>query len=166
MSQTNKESLQSKQAVCAKLPRTHVLEDVLADGNCLFRALQRGLGQITVFQRNHEFVRHACVHQIATNAVLNSRFFDERDRQTYLSSMDTLGTYGDELCVAAFCAQFQCAVSVFSPEYEVQRFGDHFDQRLLITVVIILMLSFSEICPLMPARFILISVISMSLMRR
>ena len=166
MSQTNKESLQSKQAVCAKLPRTHVLEDVLADGNCLFRALQRGLGQITVFQRNHEFVRHACVHQIATNAVLNSRFFDERDRQTYLSSMDTLGTYGDELCIAAFCAQFQCAVSVFSPEYEVQRFGDHFDQRLLITVVIILMLSFSEICPLMPARFILISVISMSLMRR
>eukprot|EP00439_Symbiodinium_sp_Y106_P002296 s4647_g1.t1 len=53
---------------------------------------------------SHEVARTSCVNTIRTS--FSNRFADF-DRDVYLDAMAQLGTYGDELCIAALSRHFE-----------------------------------------------------------
>lgn len=114
----------AKRSILNQLPGQLRYEHVLGDGNCLFRALQRGLTQIVSAPPDHIQIRAACVQAIRDKSELNAGFFDRIDFTNYVNSMAVDGTYGDELCIRAFCFHFNCAVTVFTASHGAQHFGN------------------------------------------
>ena len=122
------------QAISNKLDPDLTVQSVLADGNCLFRALARVYNQQTQAGLTHVAVRQFCVQQIQDNPDLSIRFDTNEHMNRYLQHMRLDGSYGDELCVHAFCALYQCKVSVFLPQWDTQIFGNEFAENLHVRI--------------------------------
>ena len=99
------------------------IQAVIADGNCLFRALARTYNQQKHTMLTHSCVRDQCVLCVDTNQEFCDRFHTIAEKAQYLQRMCQDASYGDELCVRDFCATFQCQVAVFSPQWDRQIFG-------------------------------------------
>ena len=114
---------QTLQVIVNKIDPCMHIQAVIADGNCLFRALARTYNQQKHTMLTHSYVRDQCVLCIDTDQEFCDRFHTIAEKAQYLQHMCQDASYGDELCVHAFCATFQCQVAVFSPQWDTQIFG-------------------------------------------
>ncbi len=80
------------------LPSHLHLQETLGDGNCLFRALARGMSQFQGGEIPHDAVRSSCVSEILSNSSLSARFLNNTELEHY-TTLARDGTYGDELYV-------------------------------------------------------------------
>ncbi|CAE7804996.1 unnamed protein product [Symbiodinium sp. CCMP2592] len=101
-------------ALTRVIPKGHFIQDTIADGNCLFRAFCTGYSALTGFGLSHEVARISCIDTLRTSFA--DRFADF-DRGAYLDSMAQLGTYGDELCIAALSKHFEVKVLLDSKRW-------------------------------------------------
>lgn len=122
------------------IPKTHFLQKVPGDGNCLYTALARALQANSGQHLSCQEMRSIIVHAIATDPNLQTSFFDEIDLTNFVQEQSVEGTYGDELCIKAFCSLYHLQVKVFLPDAAPLKFGhdgnvlflafnmrDHFD---------------------------------------
>ena len=111
------------------IPKGHFIQDAIADGNCLFRAFCIGYNVLMTPGLSHEVARTSCVNTIRTS--FSDRFADF-DRDVYLGEMAQLGTYGDELCIAALSRHFEIKVCVYHPFHPLSVWGDCYgDSRVV-----------------------------------
>lgn len=123
--QENKQVLQERKRlrhrIRQQLPPQSNIVNILADGNCLFRAVSRGLSQLHM-QFNHVELRQMRVDSIRSN--FSNRFHDQIDFHNYVSAMACNAEYGDELCIQALALSLHVFIEVFSPDHNPQRFGN------------------------------------------
>ena len=92
------------------------------DGNCLFRAINRGVCQFRACP-DHVILRRQCVEAIQQIPELYNRFGFPEDLRTFTNDMSQDGHYGDEICIHALAIVLQLYIEVFLPEHPVQLFG-------------------------------------------
>ena len=125
-------------AIQRQIDEDRFIQSVLADGNCLFRALARAFNQVHGTAIEHLQVRAACVNEVINNPALSSRFARSDDQQAYIDHMTKPGSYCDELCIRAFCSAYKTQVLIFilitnlcSSAMILPPWGDHYDAILL-----------------------------------
>ena len=106
------------------IPKTHILQKVPGDGNCLYSALSRALLASNGESVSCQEMRRKIVHAIATEPNLQTTFFDELDLTNFIQAQSVDGTYGDELCIRAFCELYHLQVTVFLPTDPPLKFGN------------------------------------------
>ena len=120
-----------RQKIRQQLPQHHKILAILADGNCLFRALSTGLSAYNQVW-SHSELRSKCVDVISTHPTFVNRFMDQFDHDNYIHKMQCDGEYGDELCIQALAHELNLSIRVYSPDYPVQSFGDHLHPSILL----------------------------------
>ena len=110
-----------------QLDQTMNLQEVLADGACLFRAFVRSLAEVTGQRYTCEDARRICVENIRQSPELFSRYsrFSDLDHaERYLNNnMSLSDTYGDELCLHSLASALKVSIRVFTPQYGIQHFN-------------------------------------------
>jgi hypothetical protein len=85
-------------------------QPIVGDGNCLFRALA---DQLHSDQYYHMDVRRNIIYHMRANSELFRKFiFNETSFDEYLYKMAQPYTWGDNLCIQAFCDIYSLNVNI------------------------------------------------------
>ncbi|CAK9785091.1 unnamed protein product, partial [Cutaneotrichosporon oleaginosum] len=103
----------------------------LPDGNCMFHAFAKAIGNI-----NHRAARQAAVTHIANNRQSFAPYVDG-NIENYIATMAALGEYGDHITLRALSTAFQVGIKVLEQrdngEYRwVEAAGDRFRQFVVL----------------------------------
>ena len=120
-------SSQERRTLNSRLYRTHrIISPVLADGNCLFRAISLALYHT---QDNHNQIRAQIVDYIASHTVQYTEYRDtDASLEDTITELRRPGTWGGYMCIHAAAMFFKSIIyvhSLTSPTYRFEGGNDH-----------------------------------------